>query len=371
MKFKIVIAAIATTALSSVAMADGYDWGGVYGGVSGGVSGSNSNAKADYNNGTSRGWSDNGMFSTDAVVEDFYDTTRTTDWGSPPIEWEHNGTGGSPSSATGSLSGYSGGAGTPGFDPLTPWLSILENDGLNGAGSVRLGANFQAGSFVFGAEADGSLLLNETVVNRDFSESGSLEATSNGNSNLSIQSGSIYGFNYTSCNLPEDSCSYNTEYDAHYSQDGEFGYRSSIDSLFTFRGRAGFAAGRALFFATGGLAVGQIKMSTNSHTSEQSDSDWSGTGQNNLVSTVTDTGSSTTTANTSWEASDSKTAYGYAVGGGVSFAVTDNLIWTSDGYYYDLGRHSITARDNYDDSAYTISQRFDGYVVRTGMEWKF
>ena len=59
------------------------------------------------------------------------------------------------------------------------------------------------------------------------------------------------------------------------------------------------------------------------------------------------------------------------MGGGISFGVTENIILTTDGYYYDLGEHSITATSSSGNASYTVSQRFDGYVVRTGLEWKF
>lgn len=365
MKSRILLALVASTAMSSATLADNYDWTGVYGGVSGGVSGTNSGANVEYDNGTDRGWSNNGMFSSDTVVGDFYDTTRDPDWVSVN-DWEHDSALSPKTDSEGSLDGNSGASS---FDPVTPWLSMLEDDDLNGAGSARLGANLQFSYLVLGLEADGTLLFNETFVDSDISESASLSTSNSGLYNTDGEADNEFGY---TCGY-EDDCSYSTEYDASYSQDGDFGFRSSIDSLFTFRGRVGLSSGRALFFATGGLASGQIKMSTSAHTSEQSDSSWSGTASNadDSVSTVTDAGSSQTSENTSWDASKSETATGYAVGGGFSFAVTDNVILTSDGYYYDLGRHSITATDNFDDSSYTISQRFDGYVLRTGVEWKF
>ena len=72
-----------------------------------------------------------------------------------------------------------------------------------------------------------------------------------------------------------------------------------------------------------------------------------------------------------WGASMTEMAWGWTAGGGVSFAVTGNLIWTTEGYYYDLGEHSIRAKDSNYGTTYEISQRFNGYLARTGVEWKF
>jgi outer membrane immunogenic protein len=183
-------------------------------------------------------------------------------------------------------------------------------------------------------------------------------------------------WNNTCNNIGEDVCTYSTEYSSTYSQSGGLNYESSVSGLYTVRGRIGAAMGRFMLFGTGGLAVGQVEMSTRASTSESSKSDWSGKSRfeplgNEAYTQTVDTGTSSSAANTTWSKSESETAYGYAVGGGLSFAVTNNFIWTTDGYYYDLGEHSIEAKSSVGDSTYEITQRFDGYVMRTGLEWKF
>lgn len=385
MKARLLLAVLATTSMFSAAYANDFTWSGFYGGVSAGVSGSNSDAKVDFENGAraGNGWSANGMFSTKTVTDEFYDTSRTADWQTAPTAWEHNGS--FASSATGSLRGYVGDAGTPSFAPSTPWASTLDESVFSGIGSLRLGANLQFNALVLGAEVDGSLLQNSFDSANGISESASLEASRTvgiDNFDGSPASSNEYGYTWSeNCDglTPaggQDACGYSTAYSSSYAQDGDFAYNSSLDGLYTMRARAGYAVGRTLLFATGGLAVGNISMSTSAHTSEEAQADWSGTARRDpngggTLTQVTDDGSSTTSANTTWNASESETAYGYAVGGGISFGVTDNIILTSDGYYYDLGEHSITAKSSSGDASYTVSQRFDGYVVRTGVEWKF
>lgn len=357
--------------------------------MSAGISGSTSDAKVDLENGpgTDRGWSSNNMFTTNAVTSDFYDTSRTADWQTSPSTWEHNG--GSPaSSASGSLGGYStstSGNGTPSFAPSTPWDTTLDDDAFSGLGSLRFGTNFQFNEIVLGAEVDGSLLQNDFSDDFDISESASLNASRSvgiDNFDDAPDDSNDYGYNWSeNCDGSSpaqglDACSYSSSYSASYTQNGDFEYNSSLGSLYTMRARAGFAMGRTLLFATGGLAVGRIEMSTSANTSEKTDAEWSGTARRDpaggsTLTQTTDAGSSSTSANTTWSESDSKTAYGYAIGGGVSYALTENVIVTGDGYYYDLGEHSITATSSSGDASYTVSQRFDGYVLRTGLEWKF
>jgi len=389
MNSRIFLAFIATTALTSTAHAEDFNWGGFYGGVSAGISGSTSDAKVDLENGPRalRGWSSNDMFSSREVTDNFYRTSRTADWQTSPTTWEHNGN--SPaSSATGSLGGYAtstSGIGTPSFAPSTPWDTDLGDDTFSGLGSLRFGTNFQFDAIVLGAEVDGSLLQNDFSDSFDISESASLNASrSVGIDNFdSDPSGSNeYGYNWSeNCDGASpaqglDACSYSSSYAATYTQNGDFAYSSALNGLYTMRARAGYAVGRTLLFATGGLAVGRIEMSTSANTSEKSDAQWSGTARRDptgggTLTQTTDSGSSSASANTTWSESDSKTAYGYAIGGGVSFAVTENVIFTGDGYYYDLGEHSITATSSSGAASYTVSQHFDGYVLRTGLEWKF
>jgi len=359
-------------------LAEEYNWSGGFGGLSVGGSKANTDAKVDF------GAANTGMFQTDSVVSNFYDTTRVPIWrdgdntnglsvtedtgpGSIGVPWEHNG---DSSVAQGSLTGTS-----PTFNPSSPWPTSFNDDDFSAAISGRFGIDFQTGWLVIGSEIDGTLFPSHNFSRQyAIDESATFDAA-NGVSSPDDFSGTddLYGFGFTDCADGEDDCSYTTGYNATYTQQGVINVRSSLDSLMTVRGRLGVASGNMLFFATGGLAAGQISMSSSADVSEESVASWSGnaadSNDGSQVSQLTDTGTSSVSSDTDWSGKKSKTAYGYALGGGFSHAVTDNLIWTTDGYYYDLGRHSMKARST--DSSYTISQRFDGYVVRTGAEYRF
>jgi outer membrane immunogenic protein len=90
---------------------------------------------------------------------------------------------------------------------------------------------------------------------------------------------------------------------------------SKIESFGTIRGRIGYAADRFLPYVTGGLAWGNVKVNE----------DWTST-----LGGVVQPG-------LSGSASVSETIWGWTLGGGVEYAVTDN--WTVKGEYLytDLG----------------------------------
>jgi outer membrane immunogenic protein len=107
---------------------------------------------------------------------------------------------------------------------LTNSYSIDGSGGLIGG---QIGCNKQAGQYVFGLEADGQWTSLKSSVNAGyaaFPDVGSPAFTTN----------------------------------AHSEQAS-----SSLEGLFTFRGRVGYAWDRLLLYVTGGLAVGEIKSQTN------------------------------------------------------------------------------------------------------------
>ncbi|MFT0859745.1 outer membrane protein [Ancylobacter sp. G4_0304] len=98
--------------------------------------------------------------------------------------------------------------------------------------------------------------------------------------------------------------------------DTDFGtLDSKIEAFGTVRGRIGYAFDRFLPYATGGLAWGNVKMSEN----------WS-TYYNGVYQPAA-----------SGSASTSETLWGWTVGGGGEYAVTDNWTLKAEYLYADLG----------------------------------
>lgn len=117
--------------------------------------------------------------------------------------------------------------------------------------------------------------------------------------------------------------------------------KEDVDWLGSLRLRAGFAADRALFYATGGLAVGGAK----------------------LALYDTEDGSSDKLSD------NSDTKWGWTVGGGVEYAFTDELSARVEYRYTDLG-HIDT---EFDDPKGDISAKADVafHAVRAGLTWHF
>jgi outer membrane immunogenic protein len=103
-----------------------------------------------------------------------------------------------------------------------------------------------------------------------------------------------------------------------------------LDWLATFRGRIGvLAAPQLLLYATGGLAVGQVK--TNS----------------SLTTTVANNIPACVAANVGlcMASSDTATKVGWTVGGGAVWALTSNWSVKAEYLYVDLGRSNSTGFD--------------------------
>lgn len=101
------------------------------------------------------------------------------------------------------------------------------NDGSGGLIGGQFGCNEQAGQFVFGAEADGQWTSLKSSVSASYAAFPNV-----GNP----------GFT-----------------DTAHSETAS----NNLDGLFTVRGRVGYAWDRLLVYATGGLAIGDIKSDTN------------------------------------------------------------------------------------------------------------
>jgi outer membrane immunogenic protein len=127
---------------------------------------------------------------------------------------------------------------------------------------------------------------------------------------------------------------------------------SRLDYLGTVRARVGFTPwDRLLVYATGGLAYG------GTHTSAS------------LVANGT--------ADV-WSGSNDPVRTGWTVGGGVEYALTNNISLRAEYLYYDLGKQSTTAAANaaavaaFGAPVYlSTSTQFDGSIARAGINYRF
>jgi outer membrane immunogenic protein len=125
-------------------------------------------------------------------------------------------------------------------------------------------------------------------------------------------------------------------------------YSKGLNYLGTARGRIGYAVDKTLFYATGGLAYGEVR----------NGADFFGpAGQ--LQFTGRDTSLRT----------------GYTVGGGIEHAFAPNWTAKAEYLYYDLGRDTVNVAvvpgSGGGGTGYNTSFKNDGHVIRAGLNYKF
>jgi outer membrane immunogenic protein len=124
-----------------------------------------------------------------------------------------------------------------------------------------------------------------------------------------------------------------------------------LEFLGTVRGRLGYAAGNWLFYGSGGVAYGDVK------------------------STI-GVSASIPGVSAAISGSRSETRVGWAAGGGVNYAMTQNWILGVDYLHYDLGRPSVTVVDPAGviltpGGFVSASQKVGGDIVRGVINYKF
>lgn len=125
-------------------------------------------------------------------------------------------------------------------------------------------------------------------------------------------------------------------------------FTNGLEYLGTVRGRLGYTFDRTLFYATGGLAYGEVRNSANF---------FGPAGQ--LQFTGSNSGIRT----------------GYAVGGGIEHAFVANWTVKAEYLYYDLGRDTVNVAvipgSGGGGTGYNTSFSNSGNIVRAGLNYKF
>jgi outer membrane immunogenic protein len=181
-------------------------------------------------------------------------------------------------------------------------------------GGGQAGYNWQSGAAVFGIETD----FDGTSLSR--------------NRNL-------VGANFLAANGATD----------FFSTDGS----ARLNWLGTTRGRIGFVAtpdNRLMFYGTGGVAYG----GASSHvTLFDNDFGWG------------------------WNGSRSNTRVGWTLGGGVEYAITNNITIKGEYLYYNLGSTNAITTPNFvtatafPNTFLTGKVTFQGSILRAGVNYKF
>ena len=125
-------------------------------------------------------------------------------------------------------------------------------------------------------------------------------------------------------------------------------FSSRLNYLGTVRGRLGIANDRALFYATGGLAYGESEHHINMFGA---------------------------TGNLQFAGDSSKVKTGFAVGAGVEYALTYNVLLKGEYLFYDLGKDTVNVAvlPGSGGAGTGYNSRYDdnGHIIRVGMNYKF
>ncbi len=130
--------------------------------------------------------------------------------------------------------------------------------------------------------------------------------------------------------------------------------KESLDWLGTTRARVGFVAtpdNRLMFYGTGGVAYG------------------GGSANGSLCDF---------TAAFCWAGSTSPSRVGWTIGGGVEYALTNNIILGAEYLYYDLGSHTSTLAatgllntEFLPGTFVSVKQTYEGSIARARLSYKF
>lgn len=123
-----------------------------------------------------------------------------------------------------------------------------------------------------------------------------------------------------------------------------FSCQTTLQSIYTARGRVGYAMDRLLFYATGGFAGARVN-----------------------VQTVNNGGGPVPPSGTPVNGSASNLA-GYTVGFGIEYAIWESLSLKAEGLYYNLS----AANFNIDNPTLFFARVSEnGELVKFGLNWKF
>ncbi len=160
---------------------------------------------------------------------------------------------------------------------------------------------------------------------------------------------------------------------------GELSTWNKVSWVATVMPKIGVATDNQLFYVKGGLAYGRANLGMNgsfTSTTDYSYTEYYGNGSGTL----------TTTSN--WSGNKTENRFGFALGGGIDFALTSNIALTTDLTYYNLGKMKVkatgtaTTTDNCtgecgyfstgsSNVTSSISHVMDGFIGKVGVAYKF
>jgi opacity protein-like surface antigen len=371
-----------TCASASFAMAEDYNWSGIFLGGTVGATDSKSDSTVDYGSVSTEdidgnytvGW-ENGFF-TGSVYDDLDSLNMNA-----VITEGGSGDGAATNDTATEL--YSP-------DQLDAWVDAFNSSEMNWSATAILGGQMASGSLVFGAELRGTFGDFDTNTSDEWLDTASGEDfatcsvaatedtcdityTEPGDNAHTTWGDRTGGFAWNS--TTEAAGTMSAGYEAEYAQVNSFAFGASYDSVFSPVAKLGVAAGRVHLFAMGGPSWAKVKATTSASANEVARVD---VFYNEAAETGVDdftgdeaVGVENGTAYYDWSGSNTETLAGYSVGGGMEWAATDNLILRAEGLYTDLGSIDVTGVSDETDATYTVTQELTSVSGSVGMLVKF
>jgi outer membrane immunogenic protein len=201
-------------------------------------------------------------------------------------------------------------------------------------GGAQIGFNVQSGAFVFGFETDFQGADQQASVSR--ADGFIINSTADIANPAGTAAGTLTGTTFTD-------------------------YKTKIDWFGTVRGRVGVAADTVLFYATGGLAYGRVKIDGSTVTTGFGSGTFNpGNQPLGPVDLTDDFGSF----------GGSKVKFGWTLGAGIEWAMNNNWSFKAEYLYMDLGSLTVggTSVGGID---YDVQAKFTNQIARVGINYKF
>ena len=232
------------------------------------------------------------------------------------------------------------------YTPSSDYLPNCNGNGSTGViGGIQAGYNWQFGGWLFGLEGDVNWIGRNNGHGYDYAVPGEPYLIGPGGGMMTDRNGPMNGSM--------------TKVENHlYSWSG----RNSSNMLSTIRARFGFTVDRSLFFVTGGVA---FRNGDNNATITD-------TTQTIIKNNRTDAVSYSSVSNV-YNGSGNGNNVGWALGGGLEYALTENLSTKIEYLHAQFGNggNTYTNPDYIDCQAFVGDHKNSIDIVRVGLNYRF
>jgi opacity protein-like surface antigen len=140
-----------------------------------------------------------------------------------------------------------------------------------------------------------------------------------------------------------------------------------LDGIQTASGRIGMPFGPVLFYLSAGLAAAEASFGAARALGDRGN----GLRPLPMAGATAAAGGRGAIDRLGFGGSSTRLEYGYMAGAGLGHQLSDRLAISLEGFYYDIGRTSLVARNRHDEAVARADGRLDGVIIRAGIELRF